>query len=64
MKRPAPKTDRTCDTCSIGIWYDVQWNRSLADGKPITKHCRYGGKGLLRGTPACDKYTQNADNVK
>lgn len=44
-----------CDDCIIGEWFTVHWNLDC-QGKPITKHCKYGGKGILRGTPACSHY--------
>lgn len=56
MKRQQT-TANTCETCSIGTWYDVQWNRSVVDGKPITKHCPHMGYGVIRRHPACKYYT-------
>ena len=48
---------RVCDDCIIGKWYDVEWNRSIEDGKPLTKHCQYHPEGgLNRGTRACEHY--------
>ena len=47
-----------CDDCKHGTWYDVQWNRSMVDGKPLTLHCPYRKHGILRGTKACDKFEQ------
>lgn len=39
------------------IVIDVPWNRSVVDGKPITKHCPHMGYGVIRQHPACKYYT-------
>lgn len=58
MKRKQEEPRRVCDDCRLGEWYDVQWNRSTIDGKPLTKHCKYRDYGLVRGTLACKYYEQ------
>lgn len=54
--------ERKCDDCVIGVWFEEQWNRSIIDGKPLTKHCQYRGRGILRGTAACEHWTNFRTN--
>lgn len=62
MRKKVQPTQSTpqhiCDDCKHGTWFDVQWNRSMIDGKPLTLHCPHRQYGILRGTKACDKYEQ------
>lgn len=59
MKKKKPQQpEHICDDCACGRWQTQQWNRT-PEGLPITLRCPHykeGKAGILRGTPACNKF--------
>lgn len=66
MKKPVKtkkveKEKKYCCNCLFSQWFDVYWNRSVVDNKPITMHCNFPShplKGLFKNTIACDDYVK------
>ena len=50
---------RVCDDCAFGTWNTwTEWNFDH-QGRPITLRCPHykdGKYGIVRGTPACNKF--------